>query len=243
MSSVRGYCQSIQEGRMTLEKDEAHHLVRVRRLGVGDAVELFDGRGTIAQAVIDSIEGKTVTVRVEDIQKTGPKPGPQIVIAVSIAKGARFDWLLAKLTELGIDRICPVIFERTVKLAANPKALDRWGKIMIESAKQCGCNILPQIDTPAQLDEFLEQITVQHPNATMIYGDIQAQASILNIGMKTDEIIALVGPEGGFTEAEAVKFTRIGAKAIRLTETTLRTETAAVAIASVLSIKKDGAKI
>ena len=82
----------------------------------------------------------------------------RIIIAVSVPKGERFDWLIEKCTELGVERICPVIFERTVRQPGNPKALDRWMNLAISAGKQCKRLFLPQIDPPTNSQDCIEAI-------------------------------------------------------------------------------------
>ena len=111
---------------MELSVAEAHHLAAVLRLQAGDKVELFDGSGTLAVATVTTAKTRKATVQVEQLQVV-PKPkDQQIVIAPAVAKGDRFDWLIGKRTELGVDRICPVLFERTVKQPKNPEITQRW---------------------------------------------------------------------------------------------------------------------
>ena len=137
MSIPRFYCDSISDDVVILSGTEAHHLSHVRRLNVGDIVEVFDGRGKICTAAISEISKQNAKLAIKQTQQFSPEQTNRIVIAAAIAKGSRFDWLVGKCSELGIDRIIPVIFARTVKLSAGTQTVDRLKKLAIESSKQC----------------------------------------------------------------------------------------------------------
>ena len=141
---------------MPLDAVEAHHLIHVMRVSKCQCVELFDGCGTIAEATIVKLKRKDVTVNVEHIENVAPRQTGRVIIATSTAKGRRFGWLISKCTELGADAIIPVLYERTVKLAKGKNVIDRYTKLMITAAKQCGLNFLPIVSEPAPLTEALE---------------------------------------------------------------------------------------
>jgi 16S rRNA (uracil1498-N3)-methyltransferase len=239
MTLHRFFCENITGPTVELADSQPRHLCAVLRLKPDDPAELFDGMGNVAKAVIVSANSKKAVLKIESLRTFGRGKG-EIIIAASIAKGDRFDWLIAKCTELGIDRITPVIFERTVKLPKNPKILDRWKNITIESAKQCKTPFLPTIDKPAKLCEALCKLTTDHPNRTIVFGcpdeNCPSVADMTNSGK---DIIALVGPEGGMTAEEESFLKENNAKPVKLTKTILRIETAAVAFASALAINRD----
>jgi 16S rRNA (uracil1498-N3)-methyltransferase len=195
----RFYCEALKGQTAELTSGEAHHLFDVCRLKTGDKVELFDGAGTLATAAIEKASSKLVSLTIINLEKTEKPDRPGIIIAVSLPKGERFDWLLEKCTELGIDRIIPVIFERTVKQPKNPKAVQRWQNIAIAAAKQCRRIFLPQINVPAPLDKVLSE----HNDAEILVGSLDANSSALIVQrLSTKDVIAFVGPEGGITENE-----------------------------------------
>src|SRR4051812_23439804 len=138
----RFYCPDPPvEGFLTLSGDEARHLIRVRRLGPGDVVEVFDGRGTALRAEVAGV-GRD---RVELAVRGGPLPDRVapclLTLATAVPKADRFDWLVEKATELGVARLVPLRTERSV---VDPRAtkLDRLRRAIIEAAKQCGRNRL-----------------------------------------------------------------------------------------------------
>jgi len=219
---------------------QAHHLATVLRLTPGRKVVLFDGLGVRARAEVDAVTPKEITLRVEDLQHFPPRDRNRIVIAASLARQDRFEWLIAKCTELGVDRICPLRCERTVKLARNVKILPRWEKVIVESAKQCRRLFLPQVDPPRPLEQALVDLARQYPDAAIVWGCLSApSAGILGQKNNDNDVIALIGPEGGLTDAEESLLKSYDARPVRLTETILRIETAAVALASLFAVARD----
>ncbi len=236
MHAHRFYCRDIIAPKAQITGPEARHAASVMRLTQGQTVELFDGRGTLAKAQIEKISSKEVTCRIESLQ-TAEKPArPRIIIAASVPKADRFDLLIAKCTELGADRITPVIFERSVKQPKNPKAADRWRNITISAAKQCKRLFLPVIDKPLPLTKAISKLTVDYPASRILVGSLADNAkSLLKIKFDSRDVIAFIGPEGGLTDRENELLTGAGAKFVRITNTVLRVETAAIAFAAVLA--------
>ncbi len=242
MKQARFYCESIREGLVRLTPDEAHHLVNVLRLTVGGHVELFDGNGTLAQAIITDITHKAVTLQIEKIHNEPARTSCRIIIAASVAKGQRFDWLITKCTELGVDHIAAVLFERTVKLAKGISTSERYNKLTIAAAKQCGRIFLPKITGPADLQQTLALLKNDYPDARLIFGALNSQAeSVVELAHDGKDIIAFVGPEGGLTQEEMSLLKSAAACQVQLTDTTLRIETAAVAFAAILCANRDAA--
>ena len=243
MELHRFYCRSIARYLVELTDAEAHHIVNIHRLTKGDKVELFDGRGTLATAVITRASSRKVVLQVKSFHVLKKPDRPQVIIAVSVPKGQRFDWLIGKSTELGIDRICPVIFERTVKQAANPNIVQRWLNLAIASAKQCRRIFLPRIDKPVSLQQVIEMLKNDYKDAQILVGNPDAESqSLMNKPLADKDIIAVVGPEGGLTEQERKLLESAGAEPVRITETILRIETAALAFAVILTARRDAGK-
>lgn len=240
MDLFRFYCPRMDESVVELSASEAHHLFSVLRLGRGERVELFDGAGALAVAEITSANPHSVILQVEELQVV-PKPfGQQIIIAVSIAKGERFDWLIGKCTEIGVDRICPVLFERTVKRPKNPRSAERWRNLAVSAAKQCRRLYLPRIDSPLRLSDVLATLKEDFPKARLLLGSLDAQSPVL-VGQQFGcfDVVAFVGPEGGVTDDEGILLRDGGVKCVRLTDTVLRVETAAMAFATILAAQRD----
>jgi 16S rRNA (uracil1498-N3)-methyltransferase len=244
MDLIRFYCKPITKPSVELSGPEAHHLSTVRRLTAGDKVELFDGAGTVAVATITAAANKRVSLRVDEI-KILPKPSQQqIVIAASIAKGGRFDWMIEKCTELGVGRISPLIFERTVKQPRNPHITSRWSNLTIAAAKQSGRAFLPQIDKPAVLADAMKVLKRDFPQGEFLLCSPSVDVPLLiDQPLTSSGVIVFIGPEGGLTEREQAFLKDSGVQSVRLADTILRIETAAVAAASILVAQRLSSQI
>lgn len=240
MKELRFFCSPIKTPLVELSPAEAHHMIRVCRLKVGDTIELFDGAGTLAEATIAELARRRVQLKVEKIRHTSPPSSNQIIIAASLAKSQRFDWLIGKCTELGVDRICPIIFERTVKLAQGKNITQRFEILALAAAKQSRRIFLPRIDPPALLSAALEMLKNDYPAGRILLGSLSERAQhLLESLPENGDVIAFIGPEGGLTEEEEYLLRAGGAAEVRLTDTTLRIETAAVAFTAILAVQRD----
>ncbi len=234
MRIVRFYCESVDQS-CILDPIESNHASRVLRLPVGAPVEVFDGKGTLAEGTIEQISRDKVVIKPSRITQATACEQPKIILAVSFAKGQRFDWLVEKCTELGVDHIAAVQFERTVKLG-KAETVQRLSKITISAAKQSGRLFLPILTGPAKLNETISFLQSEYPESMLIYGSPDGQAfSQLTQLPQPENIIVLIGPEGGFTEQEAEYFDGLKARPVCIHPNILRVETAAVAFCSLLS--------
>lgn len=225
---------------MELSRTESHHLISVMRSKAGDRVELFDGKGKTAGAIVDSISRKQATVSVTDVKTVQRPDKPRVVIAAGVAKGQRFDWLVSKCTELGVDCIAAVSFERAVKQPKGETAMERYRNLAVAAMKQCGSIFMPRILLLGSLEDALKSLAADYPDGRFVFGSFGPGAKpVKNILQNIGDIIAFTGPEGGFTQKELDMLAGAGAEGVRLTETVLRTETAAIAFASVLCTNRD----
>ena len=246
---MRFYCEEIRSGVVELGGVEAHHLGHVRRLGVGDEVELFDGEGRAAKATIREVGRKAVRLEVGEgaVEVYERRTSGRVVIAVSVAKGQRFDWLVGKAAELGADHIAAVLFERTVKQASGAAASERYHKLTVAAAKQCGRVFLPRLTGPATLGETIEAMKGDYPGADMFYGAAGGAdggrgggaATAGELAAANGDAVVFVGPEGGITAGEEDMLGAAGIRPARLTETVLRIETAGVGFAAILCAGRD----
>ena len=238
MTLARFFVCPITEPEVELSPEEGRHAVGARRLRVGDEVELFDGQGRRARGRVEMIRKGRVTVAVEALQMAAPVEG-RITLAASIAKGERFDWLVEKCTELGVDRIVPVRYSRTVKQASGERARQRYERLAVAAAKQSGRVYLPEIAEPMGLADCLAEIAARAEATTLLYGSWAPAATPVTQAWTGRDVTAFVGPEGGLTAEEEEMLIRGQAKAVRLTGTILRVETAAVAFVAVLASLRD----
>lgn len=221
-------------GKAMLTGDEARHLARVLRAAVGDEVTLFDGRGRswparVAAIGRDAVELETGEPRVE---ATG---GTLLTLAVALPKGERQKWLVEKLTELGVARLVPLVTERGVA-EATASAVARLERGVIEASKQCGRDTLMEIGEPASVAGI---VAGRAAAAIGLVADPRGGPVDTAGWPPTSEVIALVGPEGGFSPAELSLAEAAGWPRITLGPYVLRIETAAVALAARLAAPAD----
>ena len=234
---MRFYCESI-DTESFLDPVESSHLCRVLRAKKGTPLELFDGQGTLAEGIVDRVDKKRTTVRVQKIIRTpAPKTG-RIILAVSFAKGQRFDWLVEKCTELGVDHIAAVQFERTVKLGKNT-ALERYRKISIAAAKQSKRLFFPKITGPEKFHATLDSLIDQYPQSFLIYGDPEGiPLSDLSALEDGQDCIIVIGPEGGLSENELAFLATKNSSGVMINRNILRIETAAVAFCATVAMTR-----
>lgn len=221
-----------------LTGDEARHLARVMRASVGDRVELFDGQGHAWRAEIRTVGRGKVELELlrdgrcdedeADQTPTATRDTPTLTIAAALPKGDRQKWMVEKLTELGTARLVPLATARSVA-EATPSALARLQRQVIEACKQCRRNRLLEITEPLSLHEACRS---RDADTLGLLADPEGQPASTLLASQPKSILALVGPEGGFTDDERQLALDAGFTLIRLGPHILRVETAAVALAA-----------
>jgi len=214
-------------GRGRLVGDEARHLVRVMRCRVGDEVVAFDGRGTSWRARVASIgRDEAVLDLGAAVVEAATRDAP-LTLAVALPKGDRQKWLVEKLTELGVPRLVPLVTTRGVA-EATPAAVERLGRSVIEACKQCGRDTLMAIAEPRTVAE----VVAAH---RAMGGIVVADRGGAPLAGFDRPVVALVGPEGGFTAEELAAVEAAGGRRVSLGPHVLRIETAAIALAARLA--------
>lgn len=242
MEILRFYHDPLRCGKIQLSSPEAHHFVSVMRGKIGDVIELFDGNGVTAQGVVSHIRKNDVSVEIKSLSSKPARLARRIILAAAMAKGQRFDYMLTKCTELGVDHIALVQFERSVRLGRD-SALERYQGLTIAAAKQSGRAFLPELTAPKRLIEVIAELKTRYPQSTMLYGSPQADAkTIRQIEPSDSDTIVFVGPEGGTTESEDRLLIDHNAIAVCIAEHILRTETAATAFVAVLAALRVGSR-
>lgn len=220
------------DGPVLLVGEEAHHLGRVLRAVVGETVELFDGNGRVTTAQVTEISKRSLTLQPQRTQTyTAP---PVLGLAVAPPKGDRFDWLIEKAVEWGVTEFIPLITERGVVDPRDSK-LERLRQTVIEAAKQSRQPWLMRITAPRPLTALWQEATRPTP---LLFGDIDGSPAAATISGIQDwrSPMALIGPEGGWTESERLMMLQAGARGVRLGDSILRTETAAIGFATAIQL-------
>jgi 16S rRNA (uracil1498-N3)-methyltransferase len=226
---------------VTLPRDEADHLIRVLRIGVGDTVSVFDGRGREFLARVISADRHEARARVQIVSSAKPadEPSVSITLAQSVLKGEAMDDVVRDAVMMGAVAIQPVVTKRTeVTVAALTRGarVDRWKRVALASVKQSGRAVLPEIRPPLTLESVLDE-----PRTGLILMLVEPRAAVPSISVSAlrgqpvpSEATILVGPEGGWTEEECAAAARQGVQLVTLGRRTLRADAAPVAAISVL---------
>lgn len=214
---------------VALDRDEAKHALGVRRLGAGDGVTVFDGRGTVAEASIEPArtrEGGTM-VRVREVRRV-PRAGIDVVVGVAPPKGDRLSTMLDMLGQLGVSAIVP-IDARFGVVDAGGINRPRAERILLEACKQSRSAWVAELRPAATLSSFVAAAR-QDGRAVLLADAGGAAADSIAAG----RVAVAIGPEGGFSSEEIAEAVAAGAVRIGLGPSVLRVETAAVASAALL---------
>ncbi|HEX2935362.1 MAG TPA: 16S rRNA (uracil(1498)-N(3))-methyltransferase [Bacteroidales bacterium] len=206
-----------------LNEAESHHAIKVMRLQNGDKINLVDGKGTFYKAIISDAHPKHTQIEIEETLPAFEKRPYELHIAISPLKNTdRFEWFLEKATEIGIDRITPIICKRTEKKGFNAERAHR----IVESAmKQSLKAYCPVIDAPIPFTEFMKQ----ENNDVKLIAYCEGERKPINeVYTPTQNTTILIGPEGDFTEEEVETGKHKGYIPITLGNSRLRTETAGI---------------
>jgi 16S rRNA (uracil1498-N3)-methyltransferase len=220
---------------VTLVGDQARYIGRVLRLKPGDGFTIFDGKGGEYPATVATISKTQVEINVAAIQEQNAQSPLAIHLLQGVSRGERMDFVVQKATELGVQRITPVLTEfSVVKLDPKraKKRVQHWSNIAISACEQCGRNILPHIDAPQPLRNWFGDNLAS--TDTRILLRPEAESALVSISAPASDLVLLVGPEGGFSDAEYEHAEIAGFKAASFGPRILRTETAAIAAIAVL---------
>jgi len=220
-----------------VDPGEIRHITRVLRLGLNDRVILFDGEGSEFPARIRRLSPEKISFILQEdpVRAAGESP-LQIVLGMALLKSSKFDWLLQKATELGVSEIVPFYSARVVPRwdeARTASRQNRWNKIMAEAGKQCRRARIPKIHEP---DSFEATLAKEFEGALKIFLWEREETNRLDsvLEKSAPAVFALVGPEGGFSDAEADRALGAGFRPVGLGPRILRAETAGILIVGLL---------
>jgi 16S rRNA (uracil1498-N3)-methyltransferase len=238
--------------RVALSREETQHLAGALRLSAGEEVYVFDGEGREFLCVVNEDAprgGRLTTLDVRAAVEPRCAESPlELTLAVALLKGEKFDLVVQKATELGVARVVPVETARAdVRLARGrageagaTKRVERWRRIAVEAAKQSGRARVPRVGEPSSLTDLL---TGDGAGGTgghgrrLIFAERGGRSLVETVGAwdeKPARVWALVGPEGGWDEAEIEQATGAGWEAVTLGGRVMRAETAGIVVAALL---------
>ncbi len=212
---------------------EAHHLQRVLRMQPGESVWLFDGQGHEALAEIVAIDREAVRLQVTERREFTPATTLPVTIATGVPKGDRFRWLIEKATELGVQRLVPLITQRSIVDPGQGK-LDKLRQTIVEACKQCGRTQLMELTEPVSWRDCL---TTEFPGRDVWIAHPKGESATSQSLSATLPSLFLIGPEGGFTDSEVEEAINAGARRMQLGPRILRIETAVVAVATLTCLQ------
>lgn len=218
---------------ITLDEDETRHLRDVLRLKVGDIANVFDGEGSEFECCIDAIEKRQATLKIQnEVTPASPESPLDLTIAAVLLKGDKLDLVVQKAVELGVNRFIPMTSVRCDVKAADPsKRSARWKRIAMEATKQCGRARLMKIEDVVDFRELIDR--TNDDDLTRIHFS-EREGKSFDAVEGSQKLLAFIGPEGGWDDAEIEKATAAGIISITFGGRILKADTAAISIASIL---------
>jgi len=239
MANPRFFVNKITGSSCVISGDDFSHLVSVLRKEKGDSVIVFNYGCGEFEAVIESIDTKAREAVLKTVKKIRDAGTRRVYISAVMAliKNDRMEFVLEKLTELGVDEIIPLAASRAVvKIKDSEKKKERWERIIYSAVKQSGRIKEPSLSPVVDSVKML--LPVKGSTAGFFAWEREDKKMLIDSAIKkipgADSVIFVIGPEGGFEEAEAAELIKKGYEAVSLGNNTLRAETAAIAAASVI---------
>jgi 16S rRNA (uracil1498-N3)-methyltransferase len=225
------------ENSATLLQEQAAHLTRVLRAQVGQEFDIVAGHA-VRRGVVEKVSPDAVEFSLHEEVAAGESL--PLIVGLSVVRFERMEWAIEKLTELGVGRIIPLTAQRSEKhlVQAATKRCERWRKISRESAQQSRRSQVPEISDPMSVAECIVE---SNNSLRYLFWEEERSRSLWESLMTTDrsetpskKIYAAIGPEGGWTAPELSRFVENGWQSVSLGKNILRTETAAIAVASLI---------
>lgn len=211
---------------ITLSREESRHLAQVMRVKSGESVEIVNGAGVLAKALVSSSSKDSVSLAIQHIE-VAPPPTSIVALAQAYPRQTHLDFIIEKSTELGVDEIFLFPGRLSEKKELSQHQINRLEKLSIAALKQCGRVYLPKIHSMPPLEKWGSL-----PLDAAYFGDTDPSAPIFWKLMQhapgQDRII-FIGPESGWAQNEIETLLKLGATGVKLHGNVLRTETAAIA--------------
>jgi 16S rRNA (uracil1498-N3)-methyltransferase len=222
----------LQSGPVTLQGAEAHHLAAVCRLRPDDTVCLFNGDGHEYPARVVGVQRRQIDLEILERATPSRELSVSLEVAAPLPKGDRTQFLVEKLTELGVTKFVPLVTARSVVLPREAR-MEKLERYVVEASKQCGRNVLMTVGQVVEWEDFFKRDDLPKRRSFGHRGG-SAKLTQLCVGGGDSGAVWAVGPEGGFTDEEVEAASKAGWVPVDLGPRVLRVETAAVVGAAIL---------
>jgi len=230
----------IENDLLKISGHEARHIRRVLRLRAGDGIVVFDGSGMEYEGVIVKEEPTAMVIKVRGLFSSKEESPIEIVLAQSLLKGEKMDYLIQKATELGVRKVIPFFSSRSIPLPDRSKTLERqqrWERIAIEASKQCGRGSIPKIEPLCDFSEMLSMASHESLRVILHEKEGRRLKEVLGDSQGRRGIFFVVGPEGGLSQKEVDESKRKGFVPVFMGERILRAETVSLCLLSIFQYK------
>jgi 16S rRNA (uracil1498-N3)-methyltransferase len=230
---------SVRARNVTLGAEMAHRLGRVLRLKRGDHILLSEGGPRDFEAQITGVSGQALTAIVVGERDAPEEPAVAVTLYQSLIRANRFDLVLEKGTELGVARFVPVIAARSQTQGngdgnASMAKADRWARLVLEAAEQCGRGRVPEVRAPQQFEEAVRSARGLKLLPYESTRGLGLSAYLRGLDRRPAEVSLFIGPEGGFERSEVDLAEAAGAVVVTMGARTLRSETAGIVAAALV---------
>ncbi len=233
----RFFIPQLYTAEMTIKDVDARHISKVLRMQPGDKLQIVSDDGVTAIAEIVSVQADSVVVKCLEKLAESHEPSVKITLAQGLAKGEKMDFIIQKAVEMGVSSIVPVAMEHSVVRLEGAKAdkkVERWQKIAEAAAKQSKRDIIPQVQPVQTIQQMLANNDLQHKIIAYECEDRLGLKTALQSCHNLQELLLIIGPEGGISEFELELARKNGAVPVSLGKRILRAETAGVVALSAI---------
>lgn len=233
----RFFIPQLYAAEMVIKDVDAKHISKVLRMQPGDKIQIVSDDGVTAIAEIVSLQADNVVVKCLEKLAESHEPSVKITLAQGLAKGEKMDFIIQKAVEMGVSSIVPVAMEHSVVRLEGAKAdkkVERWQKIAEAAAKQSKRDIIPQVQPVQTMQQMLANNDLQHKIIAYECEDRLGLKTVLQSCDNLQELLLIIGPEGGISEFELELARKNGAVPVSLGKRILRAETAGVVALSAI---------
>ena len=236
--------EQIWDGHAQITGDDVNHIANVLRMKEGEKLVISAGRGVNYLCAIESFQPESVELVIEEERPVQTELPSKLILFQALPKADKMEWIIQKAVELGAYEIVPVRTKRAVVKLDEKKAekkVSRWQAIAEAAAKQSGRGIIPEVHEVVDFGKALEMAGKLEKNVIPyeLFDDMEATKQVLENITEAAEIGIFIGPEGGFERGEVERAMQQGIEPISLGKRILRTETAGLALLSVIMFRME----